>query len=72
MIADGSQSKWAGYFNLGPRKPKFANTISLRLEGLGEIPRDAVRFEFGFIKIWFCMGIPPKRKLEYWFRYFYK
>jgi len=27
VIADGSQSKWAGYFNLGPRKPKFANTI---------------------------------------------
>ena len=28
VIADGSQSKWASYFNLGPRKPKFANTIS--------------------------------------------
>ena len=50
VIADGSQSKWAGYFNLGPRKPKFANTLSLRLKGLGEIPRDSVRFEFGFIK----------------------
>ena len=37
VIADGSQSKWAGYFNLGPKKPKFANTISLRLKGLGEI-----------------------------------
>ena len=50
VIADGSQSKWANYFNLGPRNPKFANTISLRFKGLGEIPRDSVRFEFGFIK----------------------
>ena len=39
VIADGSQSEWASYFNLGPRKPKFANTISLRLRGLGDIPR---------------------------------
>ena len=38
VIADGSQSKWAGHFNLGPRRPKFANTIALRLEGLGDIP----------------------------------
>ena len=34
VIADGSQSKWAGHFKLGPKKPKFANTISLRLKGL--------------------------------------
>ena len=50
VIADGSQSKWSGYFNLGPRKPKFANTIALRLKGLGNIPKDSVRFEFGFVK----------------------
>ena len=24
VIADGSQSKWASYFNLGPRKPKLS------------------------------------------------
>ena len=34
VIADGSQSKWAGYFKLGPKKPKFANTISLRLKAV--------------------------------------
>ena len=72
VIADGSQSKWAGYFNLGPRKPKFANTISLRLKGLGEIPRDAVRFEFGYIKYGFAWAFPLKRELKYWFWYFYK
>jgi len=58
VIADGSQSKWAEYFNLGPKKPKFANTLSLRLSGLGEIPRDTVRFEFGFIKYGFAWALP--------------
>ena len=64
VIADGSQSKWAGYFKLGPRKPKFANTISLRLNGLGEIPGDAVRFEFGFIKYGFAWAFPLKESLN--------
>ena len=64
VIADGSQSKWAGYFKLGPRKPKFANTISLRLNGLGEIAKDAVRFEFGFIKYGFAWAFPLKESLN--------
>ena len=64
VIADGSQSKWAGHFKLGPRKPKFANTISLRLKGLGEIPRDTVRFEFGFIKYGFGWAFPLKESLN--------
>ncbi len=60
VIADGSQSKWAGYFNLGPRNPKFANTIALRLKGLGNIPKDSVRFEFGFVKYGFAWAFPLK------------
>ena len=64
VVADGSQSKWAGYFKLGPKKPKFANTISLRLKGLGEIPRDTVRFEFGFIKYGFAWAFPLKESLN--------
>ncbi len=60
VIADGSQSQWAGYFNLGPRKPKFANTIAVRLKGLGDIPKDAVRFEFGFVKYGFAWAFPLK------------
>lgn len=60
VIADGSQSKWSGYFNLGPRKPKFANTIALRLKGLGNIPKDSVRFEFGFVKYGFAWAFPLK------------
>ena len=64
VIADGSQSKWAGYFKLGPKKPKYANTISLRLKGLGEISSDAVRFEFGFIKYGFAWAFPLKESLN--------
>jgi len=64
VIADGSQSKWAGYFKLGPRKPKFANTISLRLKGLGDIPKDTVRFEFGFVKYGFAWAFPLKESLN--------
>ena len=64
IVADGSKSKWAGYFKLGPKKPKFANTISLRLKGLGDIPRDAVRFEFGFIKYGFAWAFPLKESLN--------
>ena len=60
VIADGSQSKWSGYFKLGPRNPKFANTIALRLKGLGDIPKDTVRFEFGFVKHGFAWAFPLK------------
>ena len=60
VIADGSQSQWSGYFKLGPRKPKFANTIALRLKGSGDIPKDAVRFEFGFVKYGFAWAFPLK------------
>ncbi len=60
IIADGSQSHWAGHFKLGPRNPKFANTIALRLKGLGNIPKDSVRFEFGFVKYGFAWAFPLK------------
>ena len=60
VIADGSQSKWAEYLNLGPRKPKFANTLAIRLKGLGNIPKDSVRFEFGFVKYGFAWAFPLK------------
>ncbi len=64
VIADGSQSKWAGYLKLGPRRPKFANTISLRLKGLGDVPKDVVRFEFGFVKYGFAWAFPLKESLN--------
>ena len=58
VIADGSQSQWAGHFNLGPKRPNFAHTIALRLKGLGNIPKDAVRFEFGFVRYGFAWAFP--------------
>jgi len=64
VIADGSQSKWAQYFNLGPRRPKFADTIALRLKGLGDIPKDSVRFEFGFVKHGFAWAFPLKNSVN--------
>ena len=64
VIADGSQSRWVGHFNLGPRRPKFANTIALRLKGLGDIPKDAVRFEFGFVKYGFAWAFPLKESVN--------
>ena len=64
VIADGSQSQWAGYFNLGPRRPKFANTLALRLEGLGNIPKNSVRFEFGFVKYGFAWAFPLKDSIN--------
>ncbi len=64
VIADGSQSNWAEYFKLGPRKPKFANTIALRLSGLGNIPKDSVRFEFGFLKNGFAWAFPRKESIN--------
>ena len=60
VIADGSQSHWVSHFNLGPRKPKYANTLALRLKGLGNIPKDSVRFEFGFVKYGFAWAFPLK------------
>jgi len=64
VIADGSQSEWAGYFNLGPKKPKFANTIAIRLEGSGNIPKDSVRFEFGFVQYGFAWAFPLKNSVN--------
>ena len=64
VIADGSQSTWSGYLNLGPKRPKFANTIALRMEGLGDIPKDAARFEFGFIKYGFAWAFPLKNSVN--------
>jgi len=64
VIADGSQSKWAAYFNLGPKRPKYADTIALRLKGNGYIPKDSVRFEFGFVKHGFAWAFPLKESVN--------
>tara|TARA_Y100001968_G_scaffold333686_1_gene398378 strand:+ start:5809 stop:6933 length:1125 start_codon:yes stop_codon:yes gene_type:complete len=60
VIADGSQSEWATYLKLGPSNPKFAKTIGIRLEGLGNIEKDSVRFDFGSVKYGFTWAFPSE------------
>lgn len=64
VIADGSESKWCSYLNLGPKKPKYARTSAIRLEGLGNISRNSVRFDFGSIKYGFAWAFPLKNSLN--------
>ena len=64
VIADGSESKWCSYLNLGPKKPKYARTSAIRLEGLGNISKNSVRFDFGSIKYGFAWAFPLKNSLN--------
>ena len=64
VIADGSESKWCSYLNLGPKKPKYARTLAIRLEGLGNISENSVRFDFGSIKYGFAWAFPLKNSLN--------
>ena len=64
VIADGSNSIWPEYFGLGPKRPKYANTISLRLNELGDIPKYSVRFEFGLVKYGFAWAFPMEQSVN--------
>ena len=58
VIADGSSSQWSTYLNLGPKKIKYAQTTAIRLNGLGNVSKDSVRFDFGSIKYGFAWAFP--------------
>lgn len=60
VIADGSSSEWSARLKLGPRKPKFAKTIAIRMDGTGTIDKQSVRFDFGVIKYGFAWAFPRK------------
>jgi len=60
IIADGSESRWSSFLKLGPKKPRYAQTASIRLNGLGNVAQDSVRFEFGSIKYGFAWAFPLK------------
>ena len=64
VIADGSESKWSTRLKLGPRNPKYANTVALRLQGLGNINKNSVRFDFGSIKYGFAWAFPLKEAIN--------
>ena len=60
VIADGSESKWSTFLSLGPKRPRYAQTAAIRLEGLGNLDKDSVRFDFGYVKYGFSWAFPLK------------
>ena len=64
VIADGSESQWSQYLNLGPPKPKFAQTIAIRLKGSGNISKNSARFEFGSVNCGFAWAFPLKESVN--------
>ncbi len=58
IIADGSTSPWPKLFNLGPRKERYASTISIRLNEQGNIENGTARFEFGLVPNGFAWAFP--------------
>ncbi len=60
VIADGSESKWSSFLRLGPKTPRYAQTAAIRLEGLGNLDKDSVRFDFGYVKYGFSWAFPLK------------
>ncbi|MEB3332886.1 MAG: geranylgeranyl reductase family protein [Synechococcaceae cyanobacterium] len=57
VIADGSDSRFAGPLRLGPARPRFANTLSVEVEADVAEP-DMGRFEFGLVHHGFCWTFP--------------
>ena len=60
VIADGSQSPWPKFFNLGPKKQFHATTFSGRIKRKGNLKDKTARFEFGLVKNGFAWAFPLK------------
>ncbi len=58
IIADGSNSPWPTTLNLGPQKPYFASTTSVRLNGRGLLEKGTSLFEFGLVRHGFAWAFP--------------
>ncbi len=61
VIADGSESEWSTFLKLGPKRPRYAQTAAIRLNGLGNLSKNSVRFDFGSIKYGFSWAFPFKQ-----------
>ena len=57
-IADGSGSPWPQRLGLGAKRPQMATTMSVRLEGQGNLADGSTRFEFGLVKQGFAWAFP--------------
>ncbi len=64
VVADGSESSWTSFFRLGPPKPKYAETIAIRMEGKGNIEKNSVRFDFGSVRYGFAWAFPLKNSVN--------
>jgi len=64
VIADGSESKWSTFLKLGPKRPRYAQTAAIRLNGLGNLSKNSVRFDFGSIKYGFSWAFPLKQSIN--------
>ena len=64
VIADGSDSQWSVFLNLGPKRPRYAQTAAIRLNGLGNLSKNSVRFDFGSIKYGFSWAFPLKQSIN--------
>ena len=58
VIADGSGSPWPQQRGLGPKHVQMASTMSVRLEGQGNLADGTTRFEFGLVKQGFAWAFP--------------
>ena len=64
VIADGSNSEWSTFLKLGPKRPRYAQTAAIRLNGLGNLSKNSVRFDFGSIKYGFSWAFPLKQSIN--------
>tara|TARA_B100000965_G_scaffold191394_1_gene159777 strand:+ start:687 stop:1832 length:1146 start_codon:yes stop_codon:yes gene_type:complete len=64
VIADGSHSRWPTFFNLGPKKQKFASSFSGRISRKGNLRRETARFEFGLVKNGFAWAFPLRDEVN--------
>ena len=58
VIADGSGSPWPQQLGLGPKQVQMASTMSVRLDGQGNLADGTTRFEFGLVKQGFAWAFP--------------
>ena len=58
VIADGSGSPWPQQLGLGAKQVQTATTMSVRLEGQGNLTDGTTRFEFGLVKQGFAWAFP--------------
>ena len=58
VLADGSGSPWPQRLGLGAKHVQTATTMSVRLEGQGQLENGSTRFEFGLVKQGFAWAFP--------------